>query len=531
MFQEDPEQPVGKKHIPPVALAVTQSKAARPTVVRKKFAKPPVKVACLACRASRTRCDGKDPCIKCSSRNKYCSYLPSRRGGSRKTNKPYSTADSQRGGVEDSTTTLPVSADSDDSSGMVGQIDVLSVPRAGLRSSDFPIHVHPVFADLFVPNTDHNAYGQLEPTRSPPDIPSRALVRTYGSEDAILNAYYDLIHNHFPMLPPRVEPQAPDQPLDYVSSITDSPSEQPILVYKPRSPLSLSISAIVALVPHPNDPEPWGAASVICRRTFAHMYAQLANEAIKTDCELHAWSTHPPGALTTERPLVDREPFHPKTPVELESLLALLVLSTYEYNQQGNLIKMRYHANQALAIALDMSLHSLGEGFDKFAEARRRAWWMTYYCVLQGSIVSTTPLGIIANDPQSLTPYPRFSADPDGWSVLIQAQRVLASATHFILNLIRCPSARTNIPYIYERMQQLETWARSVLTQSNVLPIWPPSMGCGGETEFTTAKTIRAIARSKLFSAEIKVRRFRALLKHCDHISVNSNNTVPSKTL
>lgn len=213
--------------------------------------------------------------------------------------------------------------------------------------------------------------------------------------------------------------------------------------------MSLAISAILALVPHPNDPEPSGPASVIRRRTFAHTYAQLANSAIETDCELHASSTYPSDALTNERPLIDRESFHPKTPVELESLLALLVLSIYEYNQRGNLLKMRYRAGQALAIALDMSLHSLGEEFDDFAEARRRAWWMTVWVlsllraiVTNGCVCAVLlrlaglyrqhhsklslallkvrtlmsdpqPLAIIANDPQFVTPYPRFSADPD----------------------------------------------------------------------------------------------------------------------
>lgn len=213
--------------------------------------------------------------------------------------------------------------------------------------------------------------------------------------------------------------------------------------------MSLAISAILALVPHPNDPEPSGPASVIRRRTFAHTYAQLANTAIETDCELHASSTYPSDALTNERPLIDRESFHPKTPVELESLLALLVLSIYEYNQRGNLLKMRYRAGQALAIALDMSLHCLGEEFDEFAEARRRAWWMTV-CILsllramvtnirvfavllrlagiyrqhyskyflapltvRMLMSASQPLAIIANDPQFVTPYPRFSADPD----------------------------------------------------------------------------------------------------------------------
>ncbi|BCR98031.1 uncharacterized protein AKAW2_31350S [Aspergillus luchuensis] len=533
MVLEDPEQPGGKNGIPAVALAVTQSKTARPTVVRKKFAKPPVKVACLACRASRTRCDGQDPCTNCSSRNKSCSYLPSKRGGPRKKkNKPSAAAEPQHDGVEDPTI-FPVSSGFDESSGLFGQIDVLSIPGAGLRSLDFPSDVHAMFADLFVPGTE-NTHG-LEPTPSPSNIPSRALVRTYGSEDAILNAYYDFIHNYFPILPPRVDPPTPDRPLDCAGSFTDSPSEQPILIYKPRSPLSLAISAILALVPHPNDPEPSGPASVIRRRTFAHTYAQLANTAIETDCELHASSTYPSDALTNERPLIDRESFHPKTPVELESLLALLVLSIYEYNQRGNLLKMRYRAGQALAIALDMSLHCLGEEFDEFAEARRRAWWMTYYCVLQGSIVSTTPLAIIANDPQFVTPYPRFSADPDGWSVLIQAQQVLVSATQFIIDLNKCLSTRTNMSYIFERMQQLDAWASSVLAQSNLLPILPQSMACGGEMELTTAQSIRAISRIKLSSAQIKVHRFRAfsdlpifVKKHCDLTSANSNNTMPN---
>ncbi|GCB21980.1 hypothetical protein AAWM_04865 [Aspergillus awamori] len=472
MVLEDPGQPGGKNGIPAVALAVTQSKTARPTVVRKKFAKPPVKVACLACK----------------------------RGGPRKKkNKPSTAAEPPQDGVEDPTI-FPASSGFDESSGMFGQIDVLSIPGAGLRSLDFPSDVHAMFADLFVPGTE-NTHG-LEPTPSPSNIPSRALVRTYGSEDAILDAYYVFIHNYFPILPPRVDPPAPDRPLDCAGSFTDSPSEQPLLIYKPRSPLSLAISAILALVPHPNDPEPSGPASVIRRRTFAHTFAQLANAAIETDCELHASSTYPSDALTNERPLIDREPFHPQTPVELESLLALLVLSIYEYNQRGNLLKMRYRAGQALAIALDMSLHSLGEEFDEFAEARRRAWWMTYYCVLQGSIVSTTPLAIIANDPQFVTPYPRFSADPDGWSVLIQAQQVLVSATQYIIDLNKCLSTRTNMQYIYERMQQLDAWASSVLAQSNLLPILPQSMACGGEIELTTAQSIRAISRIKLSSLE-----------------------------
>ncbi|OGM41491.1 C6 zinc finger domain protein [Aspergillus bombycis] len=87
------------------------------------------------------------------------------------------------------------------------------------------------------------------------------------------------------------------------------------------------------------------------------------------------------------------------------------------------------------------------------------------------------------------------------------------------------------MPYIYERMQQLDTWASSALAQSNLLPIVPPSMNCGDGMEFTTAQSIRSISRIKLSSAQIKTHRFRAfsdipifIKKHCDLTAANSNN-------
>lgn len=98
-----------------------------------------------------------------------------------------------------------------------------------------------------------------------------------------------------------------------------------------------------------------------------------------------------------EKPIINRQPFHPKTPVELESILALLILCTYEYAQRGNLSKMKYRAGQALALAMNMSLHSLGDEYDEFTEARRRAWWMTvrYRTVLlvsRGNMLTFTVL-------------------------------------------------------------------------------------------------------------------------------------------
>jgi hypothetical protein len=151
-----------------------------------------------------------------------------------------------------------------------------------------------------------------------------------------------------------------------------------MMMYRPRSPLSLAISAVLALIPHPRDHEPSSGPSLIQRRAYAHSFAQLANSTIEAECDLDLSSTDPGQALSATRPFVGRERFHSQTPVDLESLLALLVLSVYEYAQRGNLLKMRYRAGQALAIALDKSLHAEMRN-DEFSEARRRAWWMTVW--------------------------------------------------------------------------------------------------------------------------------------------------------
>lgn len=279
---------------------------------------------------------------------------------------------------------------------MFGQIDVLSSPGAGLRSLDFPSDFQSLFAGLLGPNeSGTTGQGRIEPTPSlsPSSVSSPSVVRTYGSEHDMwvvlssicdcadggisLNAYYDFIHNYFPILPPRVGPAYIDSPLDCIEPYSESPSEEPVIAYQPRSPLSLAISAILALIPHPNDPEPSSPRSVIRRRAYAHKFAQVANAGVESDCELHASPANPFETTFKDRPRINRERLHPHTPVELESILALLLLTVYEYTQRGNLLKMRYRAGQALAIALDMSLHTLGEEYDEMAEARRRAWWMT----------------------------------------------------------------------------------------------------------------------------------------------------------
>lgn len=80
----------------------------------------------------------------------------------------------------------------------------------------------------------------------------------------------------------------------------------------------------------------------------------------------------------------------------------------------------------------------------------------------------------------------------------MQAQQVLVSATQYIIDLNKCIATRNNMHYIYERMRQLDTWASSALAQSNLLPIVPQTANRGGDIEYATAQSIRAISRIKI---------------------------------
>jgi hypothetical protein len=104
------------------------------------------------------------------------------------------------------------------------------------------------------------------------------------------------------------------------------------------------------------------------RRGFAQTFARDALKAVELDASL----LNPSNNTLS----VHRAKFHPKLPLCLEGILALNILSVYEYAQRGSLCTMSDRANEALTSAMKLSLHeSLEE--DEYAEARRRTWWMT----------------------------------------------------------------------------------------------------------------------------------------------------------
>lgn len=102
--------------------------------------------------------------------------------------------------------------------------------------------------------------------------------------------------------------------------------------------------------------------------------------------------------------------------------------------------------------------------------------------------------------------------------------------------------------YMYERMQQLDSWTTSVLAQMDMLPMITPESDLGDSRETVTAQSIRSISRIKLsryepqsslrissvltyHSAQIKTHRLRAfsdipifIKRHCDLTAADPSN-------
>ena len=93
--------------------------------------------------------------------------------------------------------------------------------------------------------------------------------------------------------------------------------------------MSLALSATLALIPHPDDPNPAGEESVKIRREQAKGLAQAAYSAIESESELDESNENPQEALSVEKAAIPRQPFHPCCPVRNENIIALLLLSTF----------------------------------------------------------------------------------------------------------------------------------------------------------------------------------------------------------
>jgi hypothetical protein len=177
------------------------------------------------------------------------------------------------------------------------------------------------------------------------------------SDSQILGAYYRHIHPVFPILPPPVE------------EVTDNHSSGQSFVHsvasfstQKASPLVLALSSVLRLsttaFPPDADKESDGEVS--------HYLYQRAADLVESFCS--SSSSVPLGTLLPSA-------FHPRVPSQLELPLACCVLSLYQYLRWGNISEMTRLAQKAHSILQGMSVEWEHDG--PFAEAQRRAWWMS----------------------------------------------------------------------------------------------------------------------------------------------------------
>ena len=145
-----------------------------------------------------------------------------------------------------------------------------------------------------------------------------------------LGAYYTYIHQYFPVLPAPTADQVYDDPDYGVRQEGDAFFSSPKAPeWEPDTPLTLALSATLSLIPHPEDPDPPGDGSVRLRREQAKCFAQAAFIAIENESELAESNENPREALSLEKETASREAFHPQCPLRNESVIALLLLSTF----------------------------------------------------------------------------------------------------------------------------------------------------------------------------------------------------------
>ncbi|KAJ5728853.1 uncharacterized protein N7483_003361 [Penicillium malachiteum] len=378
----------------------------------KRSQQPPVKAAFLSCRTAKTRCDGKHPCSRCSSKESTCSYLPSQRGGIRRG--PYFL-------TQDNVTSLPATqtnplfhqmsydsqqwspitdlqtSDTNDSlryHGVDGILGLLN-PYVGIRNLDIPFTASRSHLSQNLTNGDYTENLKSLHNDSSPQL------RIYTSEQDIMNAYYIYIYPFLPILPPQRSPLYQDGPTAINAlSLNESVIDRSCFSYWPASSRTLAISAILALISLPGDTNPFSNPSIHLRRSHAHLYAEAAFSEVDNEIDgISATCFH----LRTDSSMATDSCVQS----QLSPIIALVLLSIYEYCQRGNISRMRSRANQTVTAAMDLSLHNLGS---RATEAQRHTWW------------SASPI-ISLNDPRITTPFPELGNTPEPWNLLLEAEK------------------------------------------------------------------------------------------------------------
>nr|XP_001399579.2 Zn(II)2Cys6 transcription factor [Aspergillus niger CBS 513.88] len=407
----------------------------------------PVKLACLACRAAKIRCDGQMPCANCTIHQEECRYQPSRRGGPRRgpvaaaelaKKRARRLAERSWSDIRNGGSDYP--HDSRIREPNLLQLDFLSPTESlqQLRSNSLENNCTEISSPL------HGLGDAVENVLGSMAVPKWS-IRAYQCDQDLINAYYIYIHPYLPFLPPPAVPQYEDKCVAVaIRSTFVAPTEMP---YWPVSPLALALAGILVLLPVPGESHPPEHETIALRRSYADLFARSALELLEDSIES---SSEGDMAKTL------RSSLHPAVPRKLEAVYALGILSLYECCQKGNISRMRIRANQALTVAMDMSLHK-GTAHDNCSDAQRRCWWATILLVYQSSIMIGSAPVVTIDDHRITTAFPEFRGCREPWPLLMHAQETLLRSCE-VGRLLITEGDHPNLSYsIRDEIQSLDS--------------------------------------------------------------------------
>ncbi|KAF4956404.1 hypothetical protein FSARC_11607 [Fusarium sarcochroum] len=335
------------------------------------------------------------------------------------------------------------------------------------------------FVDVFsLPSYPQVLTPQLHPQISGQAQEPQLSCCTYRSDAEVLQAYYQHIHPTFPILPP---------PLN--ANLNETAQRLPdggiSIEYRPSSPLILALLSILVLAKPPSkDSEEQASLSA-----SACSFAQLAIESLRLSADGQS------SVETSDGPSF----VHPILPSEVETPLALCVLSQYQYLHCGNIVEMTELAERAFDLCISLSLQKIDQDDSVYSEARKRAWWMT-------------PPTRVLNMAEVTTPFPTSRLNSQAWSRFIQAEETLLAATLLLVALVKgfssgafSPGFRRDLTLLDKMITcQLEDLQEADLNNTDVSEI--------SDGRFHACFT--AVTRARLLGARIKLHRYRALMGH-----------------
>ncbi|PQE18685.1 c6 zinc finger domain-containing protein [Rutstroemia sp. NJR-2017a BBW] len=316
------------------------------------------------------------------------------------------------------------------------------------------------------------------------------MVRAYSSDEDVINGYYCYIHPYFPVLPPPLSYEVVDncevglrESNEVLFHGTSNPS------FQPSSPLTLAISAHLALIPHPDDPAPNSQESILLRRDQAQVYAQLAMDAVEIENEIVESMIDPGEALTIEAsPVSYRTQIHPQSRKHncIAPLVYIRILAAGQYRKDE---KARRPSSY------------LSHGSESPFETPRG---LPVFRVRSSDLVDDDP------ELKSIT---------QAWDAFLVAQKIIATATQFVSDLESTIKLNSGSLDLWNRMTELE---RTIEPLVNEAETWTfHSSGNPASMEGDVARNLRLMARIKL--NRIKVHRYCAFSdmpvftkKHCD---------------